>query len=489
MRIILVAAGGAHSIAVGGNEALYTWGRGNNGRLGHDDTKTHTTPQQVIALKDVSINGIACGHNFSVATTSDGHVYCWGKGDQGQCGYKYAQDQLAPRRVESLLGEYITSISCGYIHTLALGKNGSVWSWGHGEGGQLGISKSIYQPEPANLNIHEYLPDLDRIVQVCCGAWHSLALSQGGLLLSWGKNLHGVLGCDVSISSSPTPTAVKGLPSRGLTHVCAGRDVSFILKAGSGRRRSATPAQFVSSPELLRKSSEGTWKTSYVFEDARKERAKSFKINSYIVAWKEVLADWENLKGSNKTVNLYRRGIPPSMRAVIWPLAIGNHLKITPFMYNLYKNKKRLLGLRSTLSSTNEVGASNEGAGASNDKEDTMQLIHVDLPRTFPELRFFGGGEPFYNQLSEVLETFVCYRPDLGYIQGMSYLAAMICIYEPDDPYLSFQSLANLLSSHHLFTFYMLDQDSISRYVFYILSITYLYAYICIIYYKVLSLV
>ena len=88
----------------------------------------------------------------------------------------------------------------------------------------------------------------------------------------------------------------------------------------------------------------------------------------------------------------------------------------------------------------------------------------VDLPRTFPALRFFGGGEPFYNQLREVLEVFVCYRPDLGYIQGMSYLAAMLCLYTPDDTYLAFQTLANLLVSQHLFVFYRVDRDLICAY-------------------------
>jgi hypothetical protein len=32
-------------------------------------------------------------------------------------------------------------------------------------------------------------------------------------------------------------------------------------------------------------------------------------------------------------------------------------------------------------------------------------------------------------QLRDILEAFVCLRPDVGYVQGMSYLGAVICLY------------------------------------------------------------
>jgi hypothetical protein len=55
----------------------------------------------------------------------------------------------------------------------------------------------------------------------------------------------------------------------------------------------------------------------------------------------------------------------------------------------------------------------------------SMNAIGVDLSRTFAELSFFHGDGPFAAPLLEMLEAYVCYRPDMGYVQGMSYLAAV----------------------------------------------------------------
>ena len=63
---------------------VYTWGKGSNGRLGHDDTKSQLLPVAVSALKGIKIVSITCGHNFTTAVSDLGHVYCWGRGDQGQ---------------------------------------------------------------------------------------------------------------------------------------------------------------------------------------------------------------------------------------------------------------------------------------------------------------------------------------------------------------------------------------------------------------------
>ena len=49
-------------------------------------------------------------------------------------------------------------------------------------------------------------------------------------------------------------------------------------------------------------------------------------------------------------------------------------------------------------------------------KEDSASDILVDLARTFPSLQFFQEGGPYYHSLLEVLETYVKYRPDIGYV-------------------------------------------------------------------------
>ena len=89
--------------------------------------------------------------------------------------------------------------------------------------------------------------------------------------------------------------------------------------------------------------------------------------------------------------------------------------------------------------------------------EGSLRLIGQDLPRTFPELAFFHGDGPLAQSLQDVLEAYVCYRPDVGYVQGMSYLAAILLLYMDD--FTAFQCFANLLSGHFYFDFYRLHRD------------------------------
>lgn len=61
-------------------------------------------------------------------------------------------------------------------------------------------------------------------------------------------------------------------------------------------------------------------------------------------------------------------------------------------------------------------------------KEESAGLIQVDIPRTFPSLRVFDKGGPLFEPLQHILETYVVYRPDVGYVQGMSFLAGMLLL-------------------------------------------------------------
>ena len=96
-------------------------------------------------------------------------------------------------------------------------------------------------------------------------------------------------------------------------------------------------------------------------------------------------------------------------------------------------------------------------------KERSLGLVDLDTKRTFASLGIFTSEGVYNERLRSVLEAYACFRPDVGYIQGMSYIAASICISMPDE-YLSFQVLANLLAKGHLFTFYTLNKDGMRKY-------------------------
>ena len=64
--------------------------------------------------------------------------------------------------------------------------------------------------------------------------------------------------------------------------------------------------------------------------------------------------------------------------------------------------------------------------------------------------------------MRETLEVCACYRPDLGYVQGMSYYAAVLCLHI-DDPMLVFQCFANLIVKEHVFEFFKAESETLSR--------------------------
>lgn len=54
--------------------------------------------------------------------------------------------------------------------------------------------------------------------------------------------------------------------------------------------------------------------------------------------------------------------------------------------------------------------------------ECSMELIQLDISRTFPHLCIFQPGGPYFDVLHELLAAYVCYRPDIGYIQVRCYV-------------------------------------------------------------------
>lgn len=55
-----------------------------------------------------------------------------------------------------------------------------------------------------------------------------------------------------------------------------------------------------------------------------------------------------------------------------------------------------------------------------------MKNIQQDIPRTFPELKFFHQDVEQYQQLANVLGCFALFRSDIGYVQGMSSIVFLL---------------------------------------------------------------
>ncbi|KAG6956032.1 hypothetical protein JG688_00011615 [Phytophthora aleatoria] len=489
------SCGGAHTAVLTAKGTVFSFGRGRNGRLGLGDNKWRDTPHQIVGFpQGTLISQVVCGWNFTTALDRHGNIFTWGKTGEGQCGLGYVdRDQVVPRFVEKLRdvagGSSVVDVACGYTHTVVLTASGELYSWGLGEYGQLGTG-DVYQPLPARVQLPpDALCAPDQLARVYCGAFHSIATTEKRVMFAWGLNSYGACGLGhtankdkperidcfsaqtelvvacghkYTIALEVHPSLYGHSSAQALIHTGAAVNglelprTSRQLSEGSEASEEdpflgrVSPGRPITPPRRHRRGTPPTlaMDLGHVPREAIHEKEEELRRAKKL--WRtRILRDWEENKDTPLAHSLWRQGIPPSIRARVWPMAIGNKLKITPEMFKIYR--RRAAAYKKDRASKDDA--------VDGGREHTLALIDTDLPRTFPSLKLFDASGPYYAFLLEVLETYACYRPDLGYIQGMSYLAAMLCLHMPQDRYLAFQCLANLMVNEHLFTFYLLDAD------------------------------
>ncbi|XP_013362216.1 PREDICTED: TBC1 domain family member 14 [Chinchilla lanigera] len=166
-------------------------------------------------------------------------------------------------------------------------------------------------------------------------------------------------------------------------------------------------------------------------------------IGNAVLTWNnEILPNWDTMWCSRKVRDLWWQGIPPSVRGRVWSLAIGNELNITHELFDicLARAKERW---RSLSTAGAEVESEDAGFSAA-DREASLELIKLDISRTFPNLCIFQQGGPYHDMLHSILGAYTCYRPDVGYVQGMSFIAAVLILnLDTADAFIAFSNLLN----------------------------------------------
>ncbi len=94
-------------------------------------------------------------------------------------------------------------------------------------------------------------------------------------------------------------------------------------------------------------------------------------------------------------------------------------------------------------------------------KEKSISLIETDLPRTFPLLGLFKEDGAYFEPLQRILESFAIHRPDMGYVQGMSYIAAMMLLYM--DEHSAFVTFSNLVTKYPIMPFYSFNEIQVKK--------------------------
>ncbi|XP_043927990.1 E3 ubiquitin-protein ligase HERC2 [Protopterus annectens] len=231
-NIVKIAAhpDGQHYLALSGTGEVFSWGCGEGGRLGHGDTVSLEEPKVIAAFAGKQpgkqIVHIACGSTYSAAVSADGELYTWGRGNYGRLGHGSSEDQTVPMLVSGLMGLKVIDVSCGSgdAQTLAVTDNGQVWSWGDGDYGKLGRGGSDGCKTP---KLIEKLQDLD-IVKVRCGSQFSVAVTKDGQVYTWGKGDNQRLGHGTE-EHVRYPKPLEGLQGKKVTDVAVGSTHCLVL--------------------------------------------------------------------------------------------------------------------------------------------------------------------------------------------------------------------------------------------------------------------
>ncbi|XP_029622144.1 probable E3 ubiquitin-protein ligase HERC6 isoform X1 [Salmo trutta] len=197
---------------------MFCWGDGSSGQFGlHFENVSVPIAGNIFSDK---VTEIACGEQHTLFLTVDGRILSCGRNSKGQLGRQRNRDSKLPAPVEGLGA--VVSVACGQDHSVAVCASGQVYSWGSGGEGQLGIAFTTVSkvPRPRPVPIPSPLPIT--VIQVACGNSHSLALTKGGQVFSWGLNSHGQLGLGKGVPLQPTPALVRSLTGVPVTQVAAG---------------------------------------------------------------------------------------------------------------------------------------------------------------------------------------------------------------------------------------------------------------------------
>jgi len=216
--VIAVSAGSVHTVALKSDGTVWAWGSNLSGQLGDGTTTQSNTPVQVADLTDVT--AVSAAVSYTVALKSDGTVWAWGLNHMGQLGDGTTTTSRTPVQVTDLTD--VTAVSAGEYLTIALKADGTVWAWGSNTNGQLGDgTTAVSRNKPVQV------VGLTDVTAVSAGGVHAVALKADGTVWSWGRNNEGQLGDGTT--SSNTPTHLVALTD--VTAVSAGRYYTVALKA------------------------------------------------------------------------------------------------------------------------------------------------------------------------------------------------------------------------------------------------------------------
>jgi len=258
-----IAAGAKHSLALAGDGTVWAWGENEAGQVTDGAIGSANTPRQVCTTAGQpldEVSSIAAGSNSSLAVRRDGSLWHWGQNlsrpeyvSSGRSGSKgiwrgAPNNNISPTRIDgvhdalavagnigsrryvllhrdgrlSRFGVYdketppllvrpfpgvtdVVAVAAGAKHFLALKRDGSVWTWGENDSGQLGDGTTTPRDTPRRVM------GFGSVISLAAGNDVTLAVKTDGTVWGWGRHIYGVTAKGLEVTSSHSPVRIDGL--------------------------------------------------------------------------------------------------------------------------------------------------------------------------------------------------------------------------------------------------------------------------------------
>jgi len=212
-----------HSMAVRSDGSLLVWGSNGSGQLCTGDLLSRATP---VAAGPTNVIAAAAGLSHSLALTASGAVWACGDNSFGQLGIGTGSPGSSKTSVQvrTSAATFLTNvirIAAGANDSLALTSDGALWAWGQGGNGQIGNGLATNQFFAVQVHGAGDVGLLGGVSAMATNGTASYALQSDGTVLGWGLNAGGQVG-DGSTTQQNVPVQVHGFSTGSGVIACTG---------------------------------------------------------------------------------------------------------------------------------------------------------------------------------------------------------------------------------------------------------------------------